>query len=147
MTAHAGHQGASAAPSGGEGTLAVPIDRVFCPCCEDDLDAVIRRFPHVTGVHVDAERMVAHVTVHRGMTTADEIARGIAACNYANPVPLPQMSSVASSPSMSPTLASTAVGRLCLVMTTRSLRRATSSTRRLRSVFTSDSGRLFIVTS
>jgi hypothetical protein len=33
------------------------------------------------------------------------------------------------------------------VMTTRSLRRATSSTRRLRSVFTSDSGRLFIVTS
>ncbi len=87
---HGGHHAPAAVPSPGTETLAVPIDRVFCPCCEADLDAVIRRFPHVTNVHVDVERMVAHVTVDRGMTSAAEIDRRIQACNYMNPVPLPQ---------------------------------------------------------
>ncbi|MGH2946951.1 MAG: heavy metal translocating P-type ATPase [Solirubrobacteraceae bacterium] len=70
--------------------LSVPIDRVFCPCCEEDLAVVIRRMPHVVDADVDAERMVAHVTVHEGMTDADELRVRIEACNYANPVPLPQ---------------------------------------------------------
>ena len=70
--------------------LTVPIDRVFCPCCEEDLATVIRRFPHVVDARVDADAMVAHVTVHRGMTNADELGARIEACNYMNPVPLPQ---------------------------------------------------------
>ncbi|MBI4348326.1 MAG: hypothetical protein HY553_15905, partial [Elusimicrobia bacterium] len=51
---HGGHHAESGPGAGGTVVLAVPIDRVFCPCCEDDLDAVIRRFPHVVDVHVDA---------------------------------------------------------------------------------------------
>lgn len=71
--------------------LTVPIDRVFCPCCEDDLSNVIRRFPHVIGADVDAERMVAHVTVDRGSTTAERLRERIDAGAYeANPVPLPR---------------------------------------------------------
>ena len=70
--------------------LTVPIDRVFCPCCEEDLATVIRRFPHVVDARVDADAMVAHATVHPGMTNADELGARIEACNYMNPVPLPQ---------------------------------------------------------
>jgi Cu2+-exporting ATPase len=88
MTAHAQH----ARPASDTETerLTVPIDRVFCPCCEEDLATVIRRFPHVVAAHVDADAMVAHVTVHRGMTTAEALRERIEACNYMNPVPLPQ---------------------------------------------------------
>ena len=71
-------------------TLAVPLDDVFCPCCDADLEAAIARFPHVTGVHVDLERRVAHVTVHVGSIDAATLAARIAACNFKNPVPLPQ---------------------------------------------------------
>ncbi len=75
----------------GTETLTVPIDRVFCPCCEADLATVIRRFPHVVDARVDADRMVAHVAVHPGMTNVAELRQRIEACNYdANPVPLPQ---------------------------------------------------------
>ena len=87
---HRGHHAESGPGAGATVVLAVPIDRVFCPCCEADLDAVIRRFPHVVDAHVDAERMTAHVTVDRGTTTAEEIRARLDACNYMNPVPLPQ---------------------------------------------------------
>ena len=42
-------------------TLSVPIDEVFCPCCEDDLGAAILRLPHVVAAHVDLEHQVARV--------------------------------------------------------------------------------------
>ncbi len=70
-------------------SFAIPLDDVFCPCCRDDLEAAIRSLPHVTGVHVDLEHKVAHVTVHAGMTDAASLGRQIAACNFRNPVPLP----------------------------------------------------------
>ncbi|MDO8506701.1 MAG: hypothetical protein Q7S41_03730, partial [Candidatus Limnocylindria bacterium] len=70
-------------------TLAIPLDDVFCPCCQDDLGAAIRRLPHVVGAHVDLEHKVAHVTVHPGMTDAATLRRQIADCNFRNPVPLP----------------------------------------------------------
>ncbi|MGH2377975.1 MAG: copper-translocating P-type ATPase [Candidatus Limnocylindria bacterium] len=87
MDVHAGHAAPQADPTE---VLTVPIDRVFCPCCEEDLATVIRRFPHVVEAHVDADAMVAHVTVHRRMTNAAELRARIEACNYMNPVPLPQ---------------------------------------------------------
>ena len=71
-------------------TLAIPLDDVFCPCCQDDLGAAIRQLPHVVGAHVDLEHKVAHVTVHAGMTDAATLRRQIADCNFRNPVPLPQ---------------------------------------------------------
>lgn len=71
-------------------TLAVPLDDVFCPCCSADLEAAIARFPHVTAVHVDLEEKVTHVTVHAGSVDAATLAARIAACNFKNPVPLPQ---------------------------------------------------------
>ena len=87
MGVHAGHGQIHGAETE---SLSIPIDRVFCPCCEEDLDAVIGRFPHVVDARVDADSMVAHVTVHRGMTSAEELRERIEACNYMNPVPLPQ---------------------------------------------------------
>ena len=70
-------------------TLAIPLDNVFCPCCQDDLDAAIAKLPHVVGVHVDLEHKVAHVTVHPGMTDPATLRRQIQGCNFKNPVPLP----------------------------------------------------------
>jgi Cu2+-exporting ATPase len=78
------------APPAAAETLEIPLDDVFCPCCQGDLDAAIRRLPHVTGAHVDLERKVAHVTVHAGMTDAVTLRGQIAGCNFRNPVPLPK---------------------------------------------------------
>lgn len=36
-------------------TIAIALDDVFCPCCQDDLGAAIGQLPHVVGVHVDIE--------------------------------------------------------------------------------------------
>ena len=83
---HAGH---SAHGSQTE-TLTVPLDDVFCPCCEDDLSAAISTLPHVVGAHVDVDQKVAHVTVQAGMTDATTLRRQIAQCNFRNPVPLPR---------------------------------------------------------
>ncbi len=71
-------------------TIAVPLDDIFCPCCQDDLAAAIRSLPHVVGAHVDLEHRVAHVTVHQGMTDGETLRRQIAGCNFRNPVPLPR---------------------------------------------------------
>jgi Cu2+-exporting ATPase len=80
-----GHPGGDATE-----TIAVALDDVFCPCCEDDLGAAIRQLPHVVGVHVDLEHKVAHVTVHVGMTDAPTLRKQIEGCNFHNPVPLPK---------------------------------------------------------
>ncbi|HEX9269501.1 MAG TPA: HAD-IC family P-type ATPase, partial [Candidatus Limnocylindria bacterium] len=70
-------------------TFEIALDEVFCPCCQEDLDAAIVRFPHVVGAEVDLERRIARVTVHAGMTDAATLARQIERCNFKNPVPLP----------------------------------------------------------
>lgn len=68
----------------------IPLEDVFCPCCQDDLTSAVGQLPHVVGVHVDLERRVAHVTVHPGLTDAATLRRQIADCNFLNPVPLPR---------------------------------------------------------
>jgi copper chaperone CopZ len=72
------------------GSLTVPIDDVFCRCCQDDLAAAIRSLPQVITAHVDLEHRVAHLTVHPGMTDAATLRKQIAGCNFRNPVPLPK---------------------------------------------------------
>ncbi len=71
-------------------TIAVPLDAVFCPCCQDDLGAAIEHLPHVVGVHVDLGHKVAHVTIHSGMTDAATLRQQIEGCNFHNPMPLPK---------------------------------------------------------
>lgn len=70
-------------------TLAIALDELFCPCCDDDLGAAIAGLPHVTGVHVDLAAKVAHVTVRAGLTDERMLSAQIRACNFKNPVPLP----------------------------------------------------------
>ncbi|HEY6202565.1 MAG TPA: copper-translocating P-type ATPase [Candidatus Limnocylindria bacterium] len=71
-------------------TIAVSLDDVFCPCCQDDLSAAIEHLPHVVGAHVDLEHRVASVTIHSGMTDALTLRKQIEGCNFRNPVPLPR---------------------------------------------------------
>ena len=71
-------------------TIAVSLEHVFCPCCEDDLAAAITRLPHVVSAQVDLEHKLAHVTVHVGMTDAATLRTQIEGCNFQNPVPLPK---------------------------------------------------------
>ena len=96
-----GHAGATAE------TISVPLDQVFCPCCQGDLGAAIEHLPHVIGAHVDLERRIAHVTIHPGMTDAATLQRQIEGCNFRNPVPLPQ-AAVSSHESMHHAAAKTA---------------------------------------
>ena len=84
-----GHTMAPSTESAAE-TIAIPLDDVFCPCCQEDLGAAIERLPHVVGAHVDLEHKVAHVTVHAGMTDAETLRKQIEGCNFHNPVPLPR---------------------------------------------------------
>jgi P-type Cu2+ transporter len=83
-SAQAGARGASTTE-----TLAIDLESIFCSCCQDDLEAAIRRLPHVVDARVDVERKVAYVTVHAGMTDAATLHQRIDGCNYRNPVPLP----------------------------------------------------------
>src|SRR3712207_536394 len=97
--AHHGHS--MAAPpttppghaSGGHGptTLAVATGPLACDACSTCVEEQLRANPHVVDVHVDSKHEVAHVTVHEGMVTADELAETIAvACGDRNVVPLPK---------------------------------------------------------
>src|SRR5213593_4623635 len=68
----------------------VPLDDVFCPCCQDDLTSAIRQLPHVIDAGVDLTRKLARVTVHAGTTDAATLRKQIEECNFRNPVPLPK---------------------------------------------------------
>ena len=70
--------------------IEIPLDQVFCPCCEDDLASAIKHLPHVVDAHVDLDRRVARVTVHDGMTDTATLDRQIQSSNFRNPVPLPR---------------------------------------------------------
>lgn len=83
--AHSGHS------TDGTSTLTVPTGRIACQGCRSIVEQRLRRNPRVLGVHVDDARQVAHVTVHDGATTVEELAELVAgAYGERNPVPLPQ---------------------------------------------------------
>jgi Cu2+-exporting ATPase len=72
-------------------TLAVPTGPLPCAACRDPVERRLREHPHVAGVHLDAEHQVAHVQVHEGTVSAEELAELVACCRGdRNPVPLPK---------------------------------------------------------
>src|SRR4051812_27563054 len=82
---------AQAAASEVLATLTVPTGRLACDACVRCVEDRLRENPHVTGVHVDARHGMAHVTVHEGMVTVDQLAELVAnACGDRNTVPLPK---------------------------------------------------------
>jgi len=85
LSEEVGHE----APTIASEVLSVPLDAVFCPCCERDLAAAIRSLPHVIAARVDLERRLVQVTVDAGTTDTAGLRRQIADCNFRNPVPLP----------------------------------------------------------
>ncbi|HEY3080155.1 MAG TPA: copper-translocating P-type ATPase [Chloroflexota bacterium] len=88
---HGGHAVAGRADGVATATLAVPTGRIACAGCRAIVEARLRRSPHVLGVHVDADRRIAHVTVHAGAVTVDELAELVAgAYGERSPVPLPR---------------------------------------------------------
>src|SRR5262249_4693640 len=75
----------------GQVTLTVATGSLACEGCATCVEERLRENPHVVGVHVHPRHEVAHVTVHEGMVTTDELAETIAtACGNRNPVPLPK---------------------------------------------------------
>jgi Cu2+-exporting ATPase len=89
MSARSAHGGAAQQQATTD-TLEIPLDDVFCPCCQNDLGSAIKQLPHVVDAQVDLTRKVAHVTVHTGMTDAATLRKQIEGCNFRNPVPLPK---------------------------------------------------------
>ena len=96
---HLGHS--AGAPAGtmtekhtgghGQATLTIPTGALACEVCVTCVEDRLRQNPHVTGIHVDTQHEVAHVTVHEGMVSADELAELAAdACGDRNAVPLPK---------------------------------------------------------
>ncbi|MCC6178463.1 MAG: HAD-IC family P-type ATPase, partial [Chloroflexi bacterium] len=72
-------------------TLSVDTGPLACEACEACVEQRLRQHPHVTGVHVDGLHQVAHVQVHEGMVTAEELAELVAqGCGERNSVPLPK---------------------------------------------------------
>jgi hypothetical protein len=69
--------GPTAEPKARTGTLEVPLDDVFCPCCQDDLASAIKQLPHVVDAQVDLKDKVAGVTVHPGMTDGTTLRRQV----------------------------------------------------------------------
>jgi Cu2+-exporting ATPase len=66
---HAGHSTPAS-----EITLAV--EDLYCVCCAEELEAVLRRHPHTTGAHADVSSKTVHVRFHPGMVDEAEI-RGL----------------------------------------------------------------------
>jgi Cu2+-exporting ATPase len=84
---HESHHGRD----GGTATLAVPTGPIACEGCAAIVEQRLRSNPHVLGVHVDARQRVAHVQVHEGMATAEELCELVAeAYGERCPVPLPK---------------------------------------------------------
>jgi Cu2+-exporting ATPase len=72
-------------------TLVVPTGPLPCSECRNRIQQRLRENPHVTGVHLDTEHQVAHVQVHEGVVSAEELADLVACCcGDRNPVPLPK---------------------------------------------------------
>jgi hypothetical protein len=72
-------------------TLVVPTGRIPCRECRGTVEQQLKANPHVAGVYLDPEHEVAHVQVHEGMVTSQELAELIAgACGERNQVPLPK---------------------------------------------------------
>ena len=51
-------------------TLEIPLRDLVCTCCDGDIVETLRHLPHVSDVRVDADRKVAHIGVHPGVTDA-----------------------------------------------------------------------------
>ncbi len=78
-------------PQGSTTTIAVPTGVVACEGCAAIVEARLRQNPHVVRVHIDAHQRVAHVEVHDGMATAEELAELVAeAYGERSVVPLPK---------------------------------------------------------
>ena len=72
-------------------TLAVPTGPLPCSECREMVERRLNANPHVSSVHLDPEHQVAHVHVHDGMVTAEELAELVAdGCGERNPTPLPK---------------------------------------------------------
>lgn len=56
----------------------MPTGRIACAGCRAIVEERLRLNPHVLGVHVDDARQEAHVTIHRGMVTAEELVELVA---------------------------------------------------------------------
>jgi P-type Cu2+ transporter len=96
---HHGHSaGAPTAPVPGQtdgdhalATLAVATGSLACNACVTCVEDRLREHPHVVSYHVDSKHDVAHVTIHEGMVSADQLAELIAdACGNRNVVALPK---------------------------------------------------------
>ena len=88
-TSEPGHSASSAHQ--GVTTVAVPTGPLPCSECREQVERRLREHPHVTGVHLDAQHEVAHVQVHEGMVSAEELTDLVACCcGGRNPVPLPK---------------------------------------------------------
>jgi len=86
-----GHDPAASTAHHGVTTLAVPTGPLPCAECRDLVEQRLRENPHVTGVHLDAAHQLAHVQVHEGMVSAEELADLVTCCcGERNPVPLPK---------------------------------------------------------
>ena len=72
-------------------TLTIDTGPLACAACVACVEERLRQHPHVTGVHVDGQHQVAHVQVHEGVVTAEELAELVAeGCGERNAVPLPK---------------------------------------------------------
>src|SRR6187549_1202464 len=81
------------APSTHDGLTTLVVDTGPLPCseCRDRVERQLQAHPHVATVHLDARHQVAHVQVHGGMISSEELADLIACCcGDRNPVPLPK---------------------------------------------------------
>jgi len=77
-------------------TLVVPTGAIACEGCAAIVEARLRQNPHVLRVHIDAQQRVAHVEVHDGMATAEELAELVAEAYGGRsvvPLPKPEVSS------------------------------------------------------
>lgn len=90
VTDHSGH------PTAATATLEIPTGRIVCDGCRAIVEGRLRTHPHVVDVRVDPQGQRAHVQVHEGMATADELAELVAG-GYGErnivPLPKPELSS------------------------------------------------------
>ena len=110
MTEHRHHP----APHGDSVTMiVVPTGPIACDGCKAIVEQRLRQNPHVVSVHIDAGHQVAHVGVHEGHATAEELAELVAQAygqRNLTPLPKPEVSSHAHIHTAPPPAASTATG-------------------------------------
>ncbi|HXH21666.1 MAG TPA: heavy metal translocating P-type ATPase [Dehalococcoidia bacterium] len=77
MTNHSSHGAGHTGHATALQRVAIPLSGLDCVCCAEELEARVKKLPHVASARVDFQAERLTVEFHAGMTTEEEVRRAV----------------------------------------------------------------------